>query len=236
MYVGGDPINRIDPTGTTWICVGYSDDFSCHDDGGGDDQSGVGGTSTVTRQGPKRNDPDTKGLDPREWFQAGFDDAWFRLTQGDCAQALNNQGLTDRQVINALMNETFVAEDLGVATGTVGADGASQYDYSVATVLGSHVTLNGDIFFSPESVTVQLTDPSGSVSARTVNLVTSFALANGLNPATFSAADFQALFILHELGHTLGGLKSDAHGTPAQNTQNSLDNDTTVLTHCFKDK
>jgi RHS repeat-associated protein len=55
-YGGGDPVNRIDPTGTTWMCVGYNDDFSCYDDGSGD-QTGGGGGQGSSKQ-PKRNDPE----------------------------------------------------------------------------------------------------------------------------------------------------------------------------------
>ena len=54
-YVGGDPINRIDPAGTAWVCVGYSDDLSCYDDGSGDQNGGAGGTGKAGT--PKPNDP-----------------------------------------------------------------------------------------------------------------------------------------------------------------------------------
>jgi RHS repeat-associated protein len=40
-YVGGDPINRIDPTGSDIVCVGPSDDFDCFDVA--DDAKGGGG-------------------------------------------------------------------------------------------------------------------------------------------------------------------------------------------------
>ena len=32
-YVGGDPVNRADPSGSDWVCVGYADDPSCYDNG-----------------------------------------------------------------------------------------------------------------------------------------------------------------------------------------------------------
>ena len=65
LYVGGDPINRTDPSGTTWVCVGYSDDWdSCYDDGSGD-QNGPGGGGGGKAGSPKRNDPTLQSQAPR---------------------------------------------------------------------------------------------------------------------------------------------------------------------------
>jgi RHS repeat-associated protein len=47
-YVGGDPVNRIDPDGNRWVCVGPSDDLSCY---WLPDDLGTGGGSGGTNGG-----------------------------------------------------------------------------------------------------------------------------------------------------------------------------------------
>lgn len=167
-------------------------------------------------------DPTMKGLDPNEWFQGGFDDAWARLfTNPKCASAIGGGKYTQVQVENQLMNEQFTAKDLGIAVGA--ADGSS-YSYLVATTVGNLVTLNGDVFFDPTQVTGQ--NPDGTTTV--INAVTGIANYYGLDLSKFGVADFQALYLLHELGHTLKGLLPD-NGNSAQ----SLANNQTVIDNCF---
>ena len=42
-YVAGDPVNRMDPNGNKYVCVGPSDDLTCFDDGSSDGGGGTGG-------------------------------------------------------------------------------------------------------------------------------------------------------------------------------------------------
>lgn len=44
------------------------------------------------------------------------------------------------------MAQTYIAKDLGVATGTINANGDYSYGNTVGTTSGSHVTLNADVF------------------------------------------------------------------------------------------
>jgi RHS repeat-associated protein len=61
-YAAGDPINQLDPGGTDWICVGYSDDPTCYD--AEDDNPPGGSEGGANQNGPNvpiKNPPQHPG-------------------------------------------------------------------------------------------------------------------------------------------------------------------------------
>jgi hypothetical protein len=151
----------------------------------------------------------------------GADDAVSRLTNPDCAKAL---GGTVMYAENALFKTSYFVQDGGVITAPTAAD---PYSYDVASTRGYTVTLNVNTFFVPTNAPVAYGDGTTGIK----NLVSAFATQTGLDPSKFTETDFQAAFLLHELGHTLTTFKDDS-----SNPGLSRAYDQVVADNCFKDK
>ncbi len=117
----------------------------------------------------------------------------------------------------------------GVAATNASWGEAYAYGYQVGLAQDGTITFNADIFFNPTNVTETL--PGGGTT--TLNLLPAFAASFRLDPTKFTAADFQAVFLLHELGHieNSAAIKADLNDRDA-----SLNNNKTVIDNCFVDK
>jgi hypothetical protein len=216
-YTSGDPINFGDPSGRYEVY-----------EGSGPCIIGVGEGAELTTC-----DEYTEGLlgpdDPVEVPTSGaktiphsqvpgFGLAMDALENPECAGAVQKGG-TVASAQTGLNAEAYIAWYPGVPS----AIGAS----TVAQTSGFTVMLNTTIFDDPENATVASTTAAG-VTYGTGNLVQWMVSYYGLDASAVTTTDFQAIILLHELGHSLGGLPSDA-SSPGQ----SLVNTGTIIDDCF---
>lgn len=147
-------------------------------------------------------------------LQAGFEDAWNRVTNPDCS------GLrTPPSEVFALGGGTwYLQQTLADTTYRIvpfpmrGSTGAQ-------TVDTNNVMINlAGAFFTATP------DGNGLVTFRIPNPTT----PNQTSTFTLGVADFRAFVLLHELGHQAGVFGADT-GDPAANGQHSLN----VLRDCF---
>lgn len=233
-YVGGDPINKTDPFG---LCS-PQDNPPCYSTtvvdpgilgigaGGG---SGRGGGPPQPQAGSLLEYCDEhpelcqQRLAPGQLAPGdvpGLDEAMNRIGT-DCVKAFGTK-ITVSTANATLAKLKYFAADLGVA---------NDQGYTVARTNGYTVTLNGSIFFDPAHVSKQ----SGGTTS-TGSLLPNFANVFGLNSSKFTATDFQAIYLLHELGHSLGW--GDDTPSPGQRFESSSNYQHTkdIVDDCFKDK
>jgi hypothetical protein len=167
-------------------------------------------------------------INPQAWFAAGFDEAWFALStaSADCLKDIGGGATTAATEENQLMNTIYLVADLGVGNGgsmTIAIPPKAQNGYSTIT---NTVVLNADAFFNP----TQAPSINQNGLATTQNLVLNMADSLGLSYSSLTIADFQAITLLHELGHELGGLPDDS-----KSSQQSVVNSKTIANDCFPD-
>jgi hypothetical protein len=144
----------------------------------------------------------------------GFEAARKALECEICAQAVGGSRASARLVREALENLYVYSTELG-----------DPFDITVAVRDGQSVHVNsGDVFFAPENV------PVGLGEGQTINLLEYHEALLGLRKASLGTEDFQAIYLLHELGHVMGGLPRDFGAA-----DRSLDNTRTVTRNCFQE-
>ena len=152
----------------------------------------------------------------------GFSLAMDALDNPQCAGAVQPNG-TPQSAQSGLNNEKYIAWYPGIPSST----GFS----SVAETSGNTVKLNTAIFTDPENVTTASVTAAGPVYS-TQNWVSGLVQAMqemfGLALSNVTTTDFQAIYLLHELGHSLGGLAGDS----TSNNQ-SMVNTMTIIENCF---
>jgi RHS repeat-associated protein len=218
-YTLGDPINYNDPHGLDFNCMWmetpngplqqvcdtadpYGDPHP-HQPYSDSDQSshGPGGVTAIQHS----NVP-------------GFSFAMDALESSKCAPAVQHGG-TPQSTQAGLNGETYLPWYPGVPP----ANGLS----TVAETNGFNVYLNTTIFTNPENVIVASTTAAGSTDS-TEDFVQELIQQFSLDASLVTATDFQAIFLLHELGHSLGGLPPDS-----TSDNQSLDNTGTIIADCF---
>jgi hypothetical protein len=149
---------------------------------------------------------------------AGFSLAMDALDNPDCAAAVQKGG-TVQSAQQGLNSENYIPWYAGVPSGSGNS--------TAAQTSGFTVMLNTSIFNDPENVTVASVTAAGATYSA-ANYVQAMVQYYGLNPALVTTTDFQAIILLHELGHSLGGLPSDSSAL-----NQSLANTGTIINDCF---
>ncbi len=194
-------MNRIDPRGTTWICVGPSDDLSCFDDGIGGQTGGGGGNGPKPR--PQPNDPiGEMHPSPGAVYTAALFSALAALKDPNCAGLFNTaaNGSSGYSPADVLAMMAFGGSAGNIPAGTyfgsissspmpLGFDAVTEADPATAVSLG-----NGGVQAASAKIVLQANQLSDGYYGR-------------------QAPQDLALTLIHELGHVfnevsgLGGSK-----------------------------
>ena len=225
-YVGAEPVNRFDPRGTCWAVAGSAGDqtyetqlypdespigFVCVDiiDPRGDcePQDPVGGTPFPT-------------LLPH-FSIVGFRSALNALDTQERAEALVNPEAAKI----ALNNASTLSQNLGVGTVTPLPDGTTAFSvtYKGAITDGTQITVNSAVFIDPST---PIPGFVGHPEVRYHNMLEVVATEFNLKPLT--TEQFQAIFLLRELGHVMNGFGDDRDNKDA-----AAANTRTVISKCF---
>jgi RHS repeat-associated protein len=228
-YTGGDPINRSDPTGNAWICIGISDDclLTYFDD---NPSGGAGGAGSPHARGPysdsgqhgghggqgigitKLSTTSKKAISVQNdlrWLQAAI------AQDPNCDHWLQSNG----QNINLAINYMLDAPGSGATAMMVGVGSFS--DNAVNAMAGT-----GGTNLTPGSMLITVntsgaffnSGPASSVGYGVPSWIT------GGSPAA------QALILLHELAHVVGaaGFNNNDYG----NATAEKNNNTLVMRNC----
>jgi hypothetical protein len=140
----------------------------------------------------------------------GGGDAEKALQDPDCANAIANG--TPQAALSMLKDGIRIfAEDGGVVT---------PQGVRIARTDRFNVYVNANVFFDPRR--------AAAVSG-TGDYLSVFAEQFHLDRSKLTAGNFQAIYLLHELGHLQGVFKNE--GSDEENFGNT----TTVISHCFKE-
>ena len=230
-YVGNDPVNNSDSAGTdpddpgTWRGFPSGPVF-CWDSSYEYSGGVVHNTTCFGNNGPSytahstiKGDSDaflglTGGVSPtifggnrgqKDAVTAGYQEALSRLSNPECASMFNPDG-GYADALETLVGTSYRILDLGKQT--TGAN----------TVDSSNVFINSKGAFFNQT----LQDPA-------TGKFTYYDFGTGL-----TGAAWDALLLLHELGHQTGVFGPDAAGTPGVNPGQNRMNTQSVLDHCFK--
>src|SRR5262249_19485864 len=137
-----------------------------------------------------------------------------------CARAVGGSKASAHAVRAALEGLYLYGLDLGSVR-----ESADAFEINVAERRGKVVYLNcGDVFFSPANVPLVLE------GGETVSLLMYHERLIGLVDGSLTAEKFQAIYLLHELGHVLRGLPRDFGKADL-----SFANTKTVIQKCFRE-
>lgn len=129
----------------------------------------------------------------------GFQTALDALDAQECAGPL---GAVNGEAAKMILNGMAIAGAIQrssafVATAVPAADEGWSFSYTAAISSGSTITVSSTVFFNPTALI-------GSSPYNILQVV-----QNEFNLSSLTAQQFHAIFLLHELGHQLGGLQSD---------------------------
>ncbi len=227
-YATGDPIEQNDPSGMDVACYWIAGQLVCIDDvtatvvyvpGMPPPTVGIIGglAQAIISQA-------TQGPIPIQHKGPAFDTANNALDNPDCAKALGAPSPEAAKA--ALQNALVQIRDLGAPVTTVEPqpDGGTIYrvTYNGGQTFGGVITLNWQTFVLP---TTPLRGYLGLFGAPQ-NLLDVWKTEFGLNSLT--TEQFQAITLLHELGHVLNGLLPDTNNLSVAEA-----NTRTVIEKCF---
>jgi len=227
-YVGDGPVNRADPSGTGWICVGYADDCQwvyIPDgawSGAGSGSVGSGVDPTVPIKSPPTHPSPPVGTDWHR-FAAAFYNVVAALAHSECSSIFGtaptsgsllgpNPGNTPYQVFAYL----YINGDISFGTMVNAGDAAeTTYNQTLASELGITTAI------PTITISNQTTFP-----ANTPGFWNQGSTTNVTNAVT----------LLHELGHALAdlGWQNDQILDDSNDSGQSLSNQATVRTDCAK--
>lgn len=150
----------------------------------------------------------------------GFETARKAIDCKACTQAVGGRKANAQKVRAGLEMLYLYTLDLGSVR-----ESADSFEIRVAERRGNVVYLNcGDVFFAPANV--PLTLEGGEM----VSLLQYHERLIGLVDGSLTTEKFQAIYLLHELGHVLGGMTRDFGRADI-----SFNNTKTVIQKCFRE-
>lgn len=227
-YTGGDPINRTDPMGTDWVCVGPSDDCTWlwYDPSGIGEGQGIGGSGRVRiysevnaeqhgSPGQRSRfihvgNPSKTGANERpidtilDWIRNNID--------ADCAARLNGVG----GAIADLEGDPSNLDTVLIGHGTM--------DIGSAAFTGN----NPENTDAPPGYAMTVNDAGAFFNATAKNPVGQ-TVTLSVNGYTGDTSQAQVAILLHELAHFLNadGFKNDL-----QSDAKGRSNEALVKKHC----
>ena len=149
-----------------------------------------------------------------------------------CAQFLAGQGGPENgtTMIGKLENVTISDVNLGASQYTLTESADGGYSYTSTAVKVGNAPGDGTIQLNSNAQLSNLSQVLvGTLSNGTNvydNMLTSFENAFGLKSGSLDTSTYWAIYLLHELGHVVGGLPSDKNSVPQSlaNTQGVVDN------------
>jgi RHS repeat-associated protein len=195
-YVGGNPLNRLDPEGKFWICVEYggSDDYGNQDCVNWEDAAQVAADiaawQSFTDQGPKERKQRQKEIDNTGIIN------WLRAQQKQAPDSLPLFPFAIRESDMCSKQSPLAGYELDVTyqvvsnLGTV-MTGADLNGFSISESFPWH-TGSGVDFSRPGTWSVNSSDPTAQISSTTGQFTD--VLYSGSNNATYALQEFTADF------------------------------------------